>query len=242
MVVFSHLGFPQDMKLAREVDGIDMLVSGHTHNRMRDAIVVNGAIVFQSGCHGSFVGRLDVEVEDRQVVSHRISSSRLMSEEKPRMRESRRGRAGPPIELGDRCRSVSAPLHRYAMLSAPMDDVLLEAIADAAGTQIAFSNGWRYGAPVAPGAVTLNDLWNIIPTNPPVSVVELTGAELHEMLEANLERTFAADPYEQMGGYVKRMRGLKMYFKAENPSNTGSIGCLRGTSRWLRRAPIALRS
>src|SRR3546814_1034194 len=38
-------------------------------------------------------------------------------------------------------------LHRYAMLSSPMDDLLLEAIAEVAGTQIAFSNGWRYGAP-----------------------------------------------------------------------------------------------
>ena len=78
----------------------------------------------------------------------------------------------------------------------------------AAGTRIAFSNGWRYGAPIPPGPVTMNDLWNIIPTNPPVSTVELTGAEIRAMLEENLERTFAADPYAQMGGYAKRCLGL----------------------------------
>lgn len=64
----------------------------------------------------------------------------------------------------------------------------------------------------------MNDLWNIIPTNPPVSTVKLTGAEIRRMLEENLERTFAADPYEQMGGYVSRMRGVKLYFEAENPA------------------------
>lgn len=37
------------------------------------------------------------------------------------------------------------------------------------------------------------------------------------MVEDNLESTFAADPFQQMGGYVKRMRGLKLFFKAENP-------------------------
>ena len=97
-----------------------------------------------------------------------------------------------------------------------MDNFLLDAIADAAGTEIAFSNGWRYGAPVPKGEITVNDLWNIIPTNPPVSLVEMTGAELWEMMEENFERTFSRDPYKQMGGYVKRCRGLNVYFKIEN--------------------------
>ena len=71
VVVLSHLGFPQDVKLAGEIDGIDILVSGHTHNRMKEPIVVNGAIIFQSGCHGSFIGRLDVTVEDGRISDHR---------------------------------------------------------------------------------------------------------------------------------------------------------------------------
>lgn len=220
IVVLSHLGFPQDVKLARETRGIDVLVSGHTHNRMQEAIVENGAIIFQSGCHGSFVGRLDVEIEDGHIVSHR---HRLVPvdgdlESDPAMSAMVEEALAPEREaLSEVVGSVASPLHRYAMLSSPMDDVLLEAVAAAAGADIAFSNGWRYGAPIAPGPVTLNDLWNIIPMNPPVSTVKLTGAEVHQMLEENLERTFAADPYEQMGGYVKRMRGLKLYFKAENP-------------------------
>lgn len=87
----------------------------------------------------------------------------------------------------------------------------------AAGVDIAFSNGWRYGAPIPPGPVTMNDLWNMIPMNPPVSVVDVTGSEICALLEENLERTFAADPFDQMGGYVKRCRGLNLYIKVENP-------------------------
>ena len=103
------------------------------------------------------------------------------------------------------------------MLSASMDDALLDAIATAAGVDIAFSNGWRYGAPIPPGPVTMNDLWNMIPMNPPVSVVDVTGSEICALLEENLERTFAPDPFDQMGGYVKRCRGLNLYIKVENP-------------------------
>lgn len=220
IVVLSHLGFPQDVKLARETDGIDVLVSGHTHNRMEKAIVENGAIIFQSGCHGSFIGRLDLTFAEGRISNHvhslvTIDSSLPQDAAVEKMVDD--ALAPYRKEMSRIAGHVDAPLHRYAMLQSPMDDVLLQAIAEAADTEIAFSNGWRYGAPVPPGPVTVNDLWNIIPTNPPVSVVEITGAEMHEMLEANLERTFAADPYEQMGGYVKRIRGLKLYFKAENP-------------------------
>src|SRR5699024_4975866 len=97
-----------------------------------------------------------------------------------------------------------------------MDNLLLQAIVDVSGAELAFSNGWRYGAPVPVGPITLNDIWNMIPTNPPVSMVDITGAELIDMLEENLENTFAADPYKQMGGYVKRCLGMKMYIKIEN--------------------------
>ncbi len=50
-----------------------------------------------------------------------------------------------------------------------------------------------------------------------INNVELTGEEIVAMLEENLERTFACDPYDQMGGYVKRGLGFNAYIKIENP-------------------------
>lgn len=64
---------------------------------------------------------------------------------------------------------VHSPLDRSTSLEASMDIVLLDAIAAAAGTHLAFSSGWRYGAPILPGDVTMQHLWNIVPTHPPVS-------------------------------------------------------------------------
>lgn len=98
-----------------------------------------------------------------------------------------------------------------------MDNFLLQVLLESTGAQVAFSNGWRYGAPIIPGKVTLNDLYNIIPMNPPVSTVELTGEEIRAMLEENLERTFSCNPFNQMGGFVKRCLGLNVYLKIENP-------------------------
>lgn len=220
IVVVSHLGFPQEMQLAGEVDGIDVLLSAHTHNRLYEPAIVNDTILIQSGCHGSFLGRLDIQVEDGRIAdfSHRLVT---VGEEVPPdpAVEGMVNRAVEPYrdELNRIVGSTPIALHRYAVLESTMDNLLLQSLLDCTGADLAFSNGWRFGAPVPPGPLTANDLYNIVPMNPPLSTVELTGLEISRMLEENLERTFSRDPYRQMGGYVKRCMGLTLYAKIENP-------------------------
>ncbi len=220
IVVISHLGFAQEAKLAREVEGIDVLLSGHTHNRMYRAEVIDDVIIFQSGCHGSFIGRLDCHIKDGQIAAFDHELVVIGDDIEPdwelqgMVRETTRPEAE---KLAEVIGETQTGLFRAKTLESTMDNLLLQALLDETGAQMAFSNGWRYGAPVAPGQITLGDLWNIIPVNPPVSTCTLTGAELRDMLEENLERTFARDPWNQMGGYVKRSLGFTCYFKVENP-------------------------
>ena len=74
--------------------------------------------------------------------------------------------------------------------------------------------------PIPPGDIKLEDLYNIVPMDPVVSTVELSGAEISEIIENNLEHTYSNNPLSQMGGYVKRALGIKVFFKLENPKNT----------------------
>jgi sulfur-oxidizing protein SoxB len=220
VVAISHLGFPQEVQLATEVAGIDVLLSAHTHNRLYRPAVVHDTVIIQSGCHGSFAGRLDLAVENGKVAGfrHELVTIDDSIPADPAVDALVAAAMEPHREYLDTVVGHTAtPLHRYAVLESTMDNLLLQALLDISGAEMAFSNGWRYGAPVPPGPVTRNDLWNIIPVNPPVSVVELTGAELRAMMEGNLEHTFSRDPYNQMGGYVKRCRGINCYIKVENP-------------------------
>ncbi|WP_089172923.1 5'-nucleotidase C-terminal domain-containing protein [Bosea sp. AS-1] len=220
IVVLSHLGLPQDIKLAGLVDGIDVVLSGHTHDRLERPIVVNGAVIIQSGCHGSFVGRLDLSVDhgEVKVERHELVAMDDRIEAEPRMRDLVEAVVAPARDrLAARVGHVDAALHRNTMFDCPMDDLLLAALCQASGRKIAFSHGWRYGAAVPPGPVTLNDLWNIIPVNPPVMTATLTGEEVRTMMEQNLRRTFSPDPFDQRGGFVKRFCGLTILAKIENP-------------------------
>jgi 2',3'-cyclic-nucleotide 2'-phosphodiesterase (5'-nucleotidase family) len=220
IILISHLGFPQDMKLMSQVQGVDLCLSGHTHNRIVQPINQGDTLIMQSGCHGSFLGRIDLEITNGKITSYEhqlieIESSIIPD---PAMIEIiERVRAPFKNKLDTIVGETATALNRYTMLESTMDNFLLQSILDASGAELAFSNGWRYGAPVIPGPVTLNDLYNMIPMDPPIGRVELTGKELIRMLEENLERTFASDPYEQMGGYIKRGLGLTVYLKIENP-------------------------
>ncbi|MFW9830754.1 MAG: bifunctional metallophosphatase/5'-nucleotidase [Candidatus Thorarchaeota archaeon] len=221
VVVLSHLGYPQDLKLASEVDGIDILLSSHTHNRLYQPVVINHAVIIQSGCHGSFIGRIDLKISNNRVKTykHRLitvdesTPPNTAIQGKIQNILSKSVRSNLETVIGKTRNTLS----RWRTLESTMDNLLLQACLDASGVDIALSNGWRFGAPIPPGNVTLNDLYNIIPDNPPISVCDITGAELWQMMEDNLENTFSRDPYRQMGGYVKRCLGLNIYCKIENP-------------------------
>ena len=221
IVLLSHLGFPQEIELAERVDGIDILLSAHTHNRVYEPAIINDTIIIQSGCHGSFLGRLDLTVEGKDIVDFKhqlvpMDESRV--EDKQLRKKVDQVLEEDEEELGKVVGRTKTDLSRDKVLEATMDNFLLQSLMHhEKDAVLAFSNGWRYGAPIPKGEIRVNDLWNIIPVNPPVSTVELTGEELINMMEENLERTFSKEPFNQMGGYVKRSLGLNLYFKIENP-------------------------
>lgn len=219
IIVISHLGFPQDARLASEVEGVNIWLSSHTHNRLYEPAYINGTAMIQSGCHGSFLGRLDLEVDGEHIkVSHRLMV--VGQEVNPHSQvEETINRALDPHRqtLETIMGKTDTALNRNTILESTMDNFLLQSLLDASGSEVAFSNGWRYGAPVPVGPVTMNELYNIMPMNPPVSLVKLTGREIRNMMEENLELTFSRNPYNQMGGYIKRCLGLNIYFKMENP-------------------------
>jgi S-sulfosulfanyl-L-cysteine sulfohydrolase len=220
IVLLSHLGLPQDLRLVSEVNGIDICLSGHTHNRLFAPIVQGRTIVIQSGSHGSFLGTLALTMSSGQIASfdHRLISVNEQTPAHPAVEKLVNNivdRDGP--DLNQVVGETNVPLDRMGALECTMDSFLLLAIRDAVNAEVAFSNGWRYGAPIVPGNILLNDLYNIVPMDPPVSTVLLSGEAIWAMLEENLERTYSRNPYQQMGGYVKRATGIRAYFKVENP-------------------------
>jgi len=220
IILLSHNGFPQDVSLLKKVKGVDVCLSAHTHNRLYEAVKINDSIIIQCGCHGSFVGSLTLCLEEKKIKNFSYQLNTVNSEIKPNdeIEKIIQDIMQPYREIEkDEKGTTSGILHRYSTLASAMDDFLLAAIKDTSGAEIAFSNGWRYGVPIPEGAISTWNLYNIIPMNPVISTVEITGEEIKKLLEENLENTFSVDAMKQMGGYVKRCLGLNIKMRIENP-------------------------
>lgn len=223
IVVISHYGFPQDVQLARNINGIDIILSSHTHNRLARPVQVGKTTLIQSGFGGSFLGRLDIEAEkDRPCqVMHQLivvaesiqpdhETEKVINAELDPFRE----------KLDEIIGQTSTPLNRMTVLEATMDNLITDAYLDISGADVAFSHGWRYGSPIPPGNVTLGDIWQIIPTNPEIFTVQVKGSEILNKLEESLESVFTGNAFQQKGGYVIRTSGLNAVVRINNPRGT----------------------
>lgn len=220
VILLSHLGFPQDYALLSNEPGIDICLSAHTHNRLFEAITVNNTIIIQCGCHGSFIGHLDIKL-DKNNIQRWSYELKTVNESMPHC-DRTFVKVNEALEhfrplMNEIVGSTPQTLHRYNTLNSGMDNFLLAAMQWQTATNLSFSNGWRYGIPIPRGKITKYDLFNIIPHNPFIETTDLTGEEIKYMLEENLERTFSVNAMQQMGGYIKRCFGLTANIKIENP-------------------------
>lgn len=222
VVLLSHLGYPQDIALLEEVAGIDLCLSGHTHNRVRTPQKIGNAYIIQSGALASSVGYLKLTVDNKRIKDtyhEYIVLDKSVPQDRQTMAMLKKDEtlASFRDHLEEPVGRTKIDLHRASSFYGTMDFLLLDAMREATGLPIAFSNGWRYGGAIKKGNLKRRDLYAIVPMDPPLRTAMVTGQEIWQLLEDNLESTFSTQPFKQMGGYIKRTSGLRIYFKLENP-------------------------
>ncbi|GHF44820.1 thiosulfohydrolase SoxB [Seohaeicola zhoushanensis] len=214
VVLLSHNGFDVDRKLATVVSGLDVILTGHTHDAVPEAVEVAGTLILSSGSHGKYLGRVDLEVKDGKVVGH---SSRLIpvfsdvippdAEMAAKIAEFRDPHAA---ELNRVLGRTEGLLYRRGNFNGTWDDLICQGIREQRDVQIALSPGFRWGTTLLPGQdITMDDLYTETSMSyPAVYRTEMTGAQLKEILEDVCDNLFNKDPFYQQGGDMVRVGGM----------------------------------
>lgn len=214
VVLLSHNGFDVDRKLATVVSGLDVILTGHTHDAVPEAVEVAGTLILSSGSHGKYLGRVDLEVKDGKVVGH---SSRLIpvfsdviapdAEMAAKIAEFRDPHAA---ELSRVLAKNDSLLYRRGNFNGTWDDLICQGIREQRDVQIALSPGFRWGTTLLPGQdITVDDLYTETSMSyPAVYRTEMTGAQLKEILEDVCDNLFNKDPFYQQGGDMVRVGGM----------------------------------
>lgn len=217
MVAVTHTGLTISRQIAREIPELDVILSGHTHERTDHALREGKVLVVEPGSLGSFYGRLDLTVDGSgAVVDHDFRLVPVRgSEEDPQIKRLVDDALAPYRERAKEVVASSGTLlMRYDVLETTTDNLVTDAVREIAGTDIGLSNGFRYAPPVPAGPVTEGDLWNILPLDARMKRGWLRGSELRAYLERELELVFSSDPWKLSGGWGVRASGLTFRFEA----------------------------
>jgi sulfur-oxidizing protein SoxB len=218
VVVLSHNGMDVDLKMATRVRGIDAILGGHTHDGVPVPVLVKNAggqtLVTNAGSNGKFLGVLDFEVKDGRVSDFRykllpVFSNMLRAD--PEM-DALIDKVRQPYEakLSERLAVSDGLLYRRGNFNGSWDQLIVDALMEVQGAEIAFSPGFRWGTTLLPGDTITRELLmdQVATTYSYATVTEMSGEMIKTVLEDVCDNLFNPDPYYQQGGDMVRVGGL----------------------------------
>ncbi len=214
IVLLSHNGFDVDQKLAADISGIDVILTGHTHDAVPEAVRIGKTLVLSSGSHGKYLGRIDLKVEGGQVVDASSTLipvfSDVISPDSEMTSLISQLRAPYEAECNRVIGKAGSLLYRRGNFNGSWDDVICDAIREERDVEIALSPGFRWGTTLLPDQpITIDDMYSQTAMNyPAVYRTEMTGEQLKIMLEDVCDNLFNPNPYYQQGGDMVRVGGL----------------------------------
>ena len=223
VVLLSHNGFDVDRKLASRVKGIDVILTGHTHDALPMPVKVGDTLLVAAGSHGKFLARLDLEVRDRRIQNYEFRLIPVLSElidPDPDLTALVYEARDPYSDKLDTVLGrTEALLYRRGNFNSTFDDLICQALLAERDAEIALSPGFRWGSSLLPGQdITGDDLFNQTAiTYPAAYRTEMTGEYLKQVLEDVADNLFNPDPYYQQGGDMVRAGGLAYTITVDKP-------------------------
>jgi sulfur-oxidizing protein SoxB len=218
VVVLSHNGMDVDIKMASRVTGIDAILGGHTHDGMPAPTIVKNAsgqtLVTNAGSNSKFLGVLDLDVRGGKVQDFRYKLMPVFANLLPADAEMQahidKVRAPYLAKLNEKLAVSEGLLYRRGNFNGSWDQLIVDALMEVKGADMAFSPGFRWGTTILPGQAITRELMmdQVAITYPASTLTEMSGETIKTVLEDVCDNLFNPDPYYQQGGDMVRVGGL----------------------------------
>ncbi len=227
ILMVAHLGLSQQIYLANlpECKGIDYILGGDTHERVRKPIVCKYSKVVEPGAFGSFVGKLNLTIQNGKVIKDEyelveITASKYKAD--TALTALINNNEMPFNKSINKIIGYSTiPLYRYFVVENPIDTLILNAIYwKIENVDVVLSNGFRFCPPrTTPDhtgniPITEGFVFDMLPVDSTIRTGTVTGAQLKSWLEKELNNVFAANAAERFGGWLVKFKGMEVSFNA----------------------------
>jgi 2',3'-cyclic-nucleotide 2'-phosphodiesterase (5'-nucleotidase family) len=219
VILLSHLGLEADIDLARSVDGIHVIVGGHSHTAVKTPVSIGDTIVVQAGCCGHYLGALKLQVDKdtgrilqhtqkrelRKVLSgpddpHDEGARKIISKYHDQIKE----------EFGRVVGNTAVDLVRHPYHESNIGNLVCDAMRAAPGADIAFQNNGGIRTNISKGKITLEQIHTLLPFDNLLISMDLTGGQILKILEqsATLEHG------------ILQVSGLRVVIQKGKPAGT----------------------
>lgn len=217
IIALTHIGLPEDRQLARSVDGVDIIVGGHSHSYLGPdseegpyPIVERSpsgqpVLVVSARRATQYLGELSVSFDEQGVPRAWSGGARELAATEPRDAEIST-LVKKYAAILDKYRNITVGSHYISMpdgMDACREDDCLggSLIADAMleyarpfGGQVALCNGGSVRAALPAGSISRGDLLSVIPFGNTLVMRELTGEQVLAALENGVSEEGARGP------------------------------------------------
>lgn len=266
VVMLSELGLAKNLQLADRYPGVDVLLSADTHEETpRVIITASGTLVSEVGQDGTTVGELDLQLGGGGVTGWRYTFH-IMDDSVPEDPDTASAvqKVRERFVAGSDFRPEINPING-TMLSRPIDtvvgqtltalyrgnfsdhkmpgviegsshDLLADAFRAQTDADVGTIRGFRYGTHVAPGDVTLEDIYHFIPVAPFIAKGTVTGQQLKNHLEKSLDGALNPDVFAWGGGWALAYSGVRYDLDAYSAKGNRAQNITvfdKATSQWL---------
>ncbi len=263
ILLLSHLGVPEDLKVAAAVPGIDAIIGGHTHtlfsNTVKDAPYPYPYMadapegwkvpVVQAGAYSKYVGHLVLTFDAAGKVTAATGDTVLLDasvKPDPDILEVIKTYAGPIETLkAEKVATVKTDIdgsrETCRARECPMGDLVADAMLERArgqGVTIALQNGGGLRASIAAGEVSKGDVLAVLPFQNTLATFQIKGADLVAALENGVSQV------EEGGGRFPQVAGLKFTWDPKVAPNQGRVKevLVAEGGNWVPIGPDALYS
>lgn len=218
IVLLSHNGADVDIKMASSLTGIDVILGGHTHDGIPQALEIknpNGVtLVTNAGSNGKFLAVMDLDIKKGRIQRYQYKLlpifSNLIQPDKDMQAYIDKVRAPYLDWLSEELGTTESTLYRRGNFNGTFDQLICDALRQQNDAQISLSPGFRWGTtlPVNSTITMEHVLDQTCMTYPETYRREMSGKNIKLILEDVCDNLFNPNPYYQQGGDMVRLGGM----------------------------------
>jgi 2',3'-cyclic-nucleotide 2'-phosphodiesterase (5'-nucleotidase family) len=239
IILLVHIGIPgtqssrgeqdvarnhqHDIQLAKDVPGVDLMITGHPHSGTPEPLISNGTIIVSTDAYTIELGKLEItyDAKKRKIIGYKNHLDFLYDDEVPddpeMVKVINKWKDKLKVITDERVTNIAAPLTRSYSEESVMGNMVADAMLDAQPDyDFAITNSGGLRQDIDAGAVSVGQLISAFPFPNTITQLEMKGSDMRQIFEHGASLT---------NGILQVSKGVEIVYDEKRPIGSRIVKC-----------------